>query len=220
MTFKNEFIQYYKENLKLSESEFDKFLKTLDTPLPLTLRLLDDSLYDLLKSDSLFTENFFLNKVFQCNKDEYKKSEIRKVIIPFTNIGKIYRQEIASMLPVHFLKVEPHHYVLDMCAAPGSKSTQILDILKDGLLVSNDCNRKRVDILKTHINNFNNPGVIITNHDSKIFPNLKVNKDEFLKYDRILCDVPCSGDGTIRKNPEIKKRWNINDAIGLMKTSF
>jgi 16S rRNA C967 or C1407 C5-methylase (RsmB/RsmF family) len=59
------------------------------------------------------------------------------------------------------------------------------------------------------------PSVIITNHDAQIYPNLKDSNNNNIKFDRILCDVMCSGDGTLRKSPDLWGKWKPNFAYAL-----
>lgn len=220
MELKTEFLEYYKENLNLTDSDFEAFTSALHDPLPMTFRILDATLCQHIESFNLATKVVPFSDVYECDKEVYKTSKLRETVIKFTNISKVYRQEIASMLPVHFLKVKQEDFVLDMCAAPGSKALQILERLKDGLLVANDANAKRCDILGSNIKQMNNPNVIITNHDSRRFPTVYRKDNTKLRFDKILCDVPCSGDGTIRKNKDIKWKWNKSNGVGLMKTQF
>lgn len=132
------------------------------------------------------------------------------------------------MIPPIVLDVKPHHKVLDMCAAPGSKTAQLIeaihaqeDVVPSGLVVANDSDNSRCYMLVHQAKRLQSPCVLITNHDASIMPNLQVtdpkNPSEKvnLRFDRVLCDVPCSGDGTMRKNADI---WPVsskdkNDAI-------
>lgn len=121
------------------------------------------------------------------------------------------------MIPVTLLKIEPHHAVLDMCAAPGSKTIQILEYLHKnedmpkGLIIANDTDQKRAYLLTHQARRLNSPSLFITNNDARRFPNLKLDKhNNNMKFDRILCDVPCSGDGTLRKNYTLWKNFNAH----------
>ncbi|KAM0685555.1 tRNA (cytosine(34)-C(5))-methyltransferase [Conglomerata obtusa] len=274
---------YYQKNLDLNENDFTALIDSLITPLPLTFRILDKNLYSPIESCTSFTKTIFPD-VFAHPRTTYKQCPIRPLLIKFSYIGHVYRQELASMLPVHLLDLHNTHFVLDMCAAPGSKSTQIVKIVRDGLVVLNDFNRKRVDVLRSNCNSFSCGCLIITNNDARVYPNIYLedisnghdheltneinetliktnkgnenldfnesnvinidsnalnsidpNKDnnianktydlncirrKVVKYDRILCDVPCSGDGTARKNPDILQKWNKNDGLTLNKTQF
>ena len=77
-----------------------------------------------------------------------------------------------------------------------------------GLVVANDSDNSRCYMLVHQAKRLQSPSVIITNHDAAIMPNLQITSDDVatkmnLKFDRILCDVPCSGDGTVRKNADL-----------------
>ena len=83
-----------------------------------------------------------------------------------------------------------------------------------GLVVANDSDNSRCYMLVHQAKRLQSPCVIITNHDASIMPNLQMTTDsglkKNLKFDRILCDVPCSGDGTLRKNADI---WQVRDLL-------
>jgi 16S rRNA C967 or C1407 C5-methylase (RsmB/RsmF family) len=144
-----------------------------------------------------------------------------------TSAGFITRQETVSMIPPVVLTVEPHHSVLDMCAAPGSKTSQILEIVssptdpKDleprGCVVANDSDPKRAFMLVHQLRRINSPAVLVTSCDAQFFPLLKGVSSEQGEgmFDRVLCDVPCSGDGTTRKNPGVWKHWSALGSLAL-----
>ena len=131
------------------------------------------------------------------------------------------------MIPPIVLDVKPHHKVLDMCAAPGSKTAQLIeaihaveDVVPKGLVVANDSDNSRCYMLVHQAKRLQSPCVVITNHDASIMPNLQVpdpNSGELtnLRFDRILCDVPCSGDGTLRKNADIWPKWSAGTSTNL-----
>ena len=116
-------------------------------------------------------------------------------------LGQIYVQEPASMIPPVVLDPQPGDTILDMCAAPGSKSTQIAMYMKNkGILV---CNDFKYDRLKSLGLNMQRCGV--TNNV------LTLNLGHLMqgaKFDRILVDAPCSGTGTIRKSLKTLRIWN------------
>ncbi|KAG0416303.1 hypothetical protein HPB47_006519, partial [Ixodes persulcatus] len=110
--------------------------------------------------------------------------------------------------------------VLDMCAAPGSKTAQLMEMLHGrvsniptGVVVANDVDNKRCYMLVHQAKRLHSTCCLVTNHDAAAMPNIYLtNKDgtqEVVKYDRILCDVPCSGDGTLRKNVDLWRKWNV-----------
>jgi tRNA (cytosine49-C5)-methyltransferase len=116
-------------------------------------------------------------------------------------LGYIYIQEAASMIPPLVLDPQPGEVILDMCAAPGSKTTQISQYMKnEGLLVANDYKGIRVAPLGINIQRMGITNTMITLMEGRYF------KD--LQFDRILVDAPCSGTGTIRKSFKTLRIWN------------
>lgn len=103
--------------------------------------------------------------------------------------GEYYVQEESASLPVEALDPRPGEKVLDMCAAPGGKTTQIAAKMENsGLLVSNDDNSKRLKSLHANIYRTGSSIARVTNYDGRRIPKKQ-------KYDRILVDAPCSGEG-------------------------
>lgn len=127
--------------------------------------------------------------------------------------------------------MHPDHFVLDMCAAPGSKTFQLLEIihesaepgsLPNGMVVANDVDYKRSNLLIHQTKRTCTTNLIVTNNEGQHFPNCNSIASEKchhpidqLLFDRVLCDVPCSGDGTLRKAPDIWRRWNSGSGNGL-----
>lgn len=96
--------------------------------------------------------------------------------------------------------------VLDLCAAPGGKSTHIQSLIsKDSLLVSNEVIRARVNILRDNIIKWGCENVVVTNNDPKDFSRLKGY------FDVIVVDAPCSGSGLFRRDPEAIQEWSLNN---------
>lgn len=151
-------------------------------------------------------------------------SEFQRFLVVETNAGNISRQELVSMIPPLFLEVEPHHVVLDTCASPGSKTTQLIEALHhspdgkptvpSGLVIANDSDYKRSHMLTHQVKRLNSPNIIVTNHDAQMYPKIWLG-DGYLKFDRILCDVPCTGDATMRKNINVWKDWKVSNGQGL-----
>ncbi|KDN48403.1 hypothetical protein RSAG8_02995, partial [Rhizoctonia solani AG-8 WAC10335] len=144
-----------------------------------------------------------------------------------TEVGNISRQEAVSMIPPLLLDVQPHHTVIDMCAAPGSKTAQLLEALHandtaveasipSGLLIANDADNKRAHMLVHQSSRLPSPVLMVTNLDASIYPICWIQTPSGkMLFDRILCDVPCSGDGTMRKNFGIWKSWTVMNGNGL-----
>lgn len=160
----------------------------------------------------------------QLTRKDIRRSEenfrLHNFLITETNAGSISRQEVVSMIPPLVLDVKPSHKVLDMCAAPGSKTAQLIELIHadesiphpEGFVIANDVDNNRCYMLVHQAKRLNSPNILITNHDSSVMPNFKVTNNDgtigILKFDRILADVPCTGDGTMRKNPDIWCKWN------------
>src|SRR5690348_12812961 len=124
-----------------------------------------------------------------------------------------------------------------MCAAPGSKTAQIIEFLHahgdphyppTGLVVANDADYDRCYTLIHQIKRFQSPCAMVTNHDAQFFPYIKLHNEttqvkegitkagkSTFQFDRVLCDVPCTGDGTMRKNPDIWAGWTQAKGLGI-----
>jgi NOL1/NOP2/sun family putative RNA methylase len=124
-------------------------------------------------------------------------------------LGYYYIQELASMLPVLVLKPEKNQLVLDLCAAPGSKTTQISAFMENtGTIIANEISLGRLRILATNLERCGVSNVIITKKEGSAF--CKRLEKENVQFDKILLDAPCSGEGTIRSTPKTPVMWNIN----------
>ncbi|KAK7114350.1 hypothetical protein V1264_000425 [Littorina saxatilis] len=145
-------------------------------------------------------------------------SKLHEFLVSETESGNISRQEAVSMIPPLVLDVQPQSRVLDMCAAPGSKTAQLIEYLHkdetgvpEGVVVANDKENKRCYLMVHQVKRLASPCCMIVNHDAAFFPKLRVSMDEekpeFMLFDRVLADVPCSGDGTMRKNIDIWSKW-------------
>lgn len=193
----------------------------------------------------------------------------QKYLVSETSVGNISRQEVVSMIPPMLMDLKPGMTVLDMCAAPGSKAAQLLEmvhvgeearvrkvlrsiaqedglVLGDetkeeqeadleadpsdqgratGLLIANDSDYKRGHMLVHQLKRLSSPNLMVTNHDATQFPSIKLpstdsKKANWLKFDRVLADVPCSGDGTTRKNANLWRDWQPGSALGLHLTQI
>lgn len=152
-------------------------------------------------------------------------SKLQRFLVVETDAGHISRQEAVSMVPPLFMDIEPHHAVMDMCAAPGSKTAQLIEALHrdeastgkrpTGFIIANDSDYKRSHLLVHQVKRLSSPNLIVTNHDAQMYPRIRISETETVKFDRILCDVPCSGDGTMRKNVNVWKDWRISNGLGL-----
>ena len=102
--------------------------------------------------------------------------------------------------------------MLDMCASPGSKTSQIAEFMDGmGVLVANERSRKRCNLLVANIQRHRSRVTIVSNHDGRHIPSLSGGGG----YDAILVDAPCTGSGTTRKNPEVWRQWKPSGGLGL-----
>ena len=129
---------------------------------------------------------------------------------PFFHAGAYYVQEASSMFLEQAIRQscntnEPLQ-VLDLCAAPGGKSTLIQSVISpQSLLVSNEVIKARVNILAENITKWGAANVVVTNNDAKDFQRLPCF------FDLIVVDAPCSGSGLFRKDPEAIREWSLNN---------
>lgn len=128
---------------------------------------------------------------------------------PYHDAGLYYIQEPSAMAPAPLLEARPGERILDLCAAPGGKSTQLAAAMKGrGLLVSNEIHPARAKILSENIERMGVRNACVTNenpkHLTEFFPEY---------FDRILVDAPCSGEGMFRKNEEACEEWSPENVI-------
>jgi tRNA (cytosine49-C5)-methyltransferase len=129
-------------------------------------------------------------------------------------LGYIYVQEPASAIPPLVLDPKPGEAVLDMCAAPGSKTSQIAAMMQnDGFLHANEYSGSRIASLGINLQRLGVSCAVITCSDGN-------RLDKNVLYDRILVDGPCSGTGTIRKSPKTLVIWNPNMIKRLGRTQL
>ena len=124
--------------------------------------------------------------------------------------GAFYIQEPSAMLPAAVLNAQPGEKILDLCAAPGGKSTQMGCAMKgEGLLICNEPITKRAQILSGNIERIGLPNTIVTN----AWPDRLA--DQWPEaFDAVLADVPCSGEGMFRRDPETRGEWTAEKAEG------
>lgn len=261
------FVEYYKEQSIVSEDEWDAFMDCLKKPLPAAFRINNSGQFfkdirEILENDfakCLQTEDLDGSELVGIKPlpwypenlawhSNYSRKQIRKnqtlerfhEFLKLENeVGNITRQEAVSMVPPLFLDVHPDHVVLDMCAAPGSKTFQLLEMihhrsgaetLPAGMVVANDVDIQRCNLLIHQTKRMCTANLVVTTNEAQQFPgcqlrrghvhasktgNLKEPDMKQLLFDRVLCDVPCSGDGTLRKAPDIWRKWNPGMGNGL-----
>ncbi|KAK3840762.1 MAG: S-adenosyl-L-methionine-dependent methyltransferase [Linnemannia gamsii] len=252
--------EYYKAQNIMSEEEWPVFWNHLKVTLPTTFRITGTRSHAVEIRDTV--KNAFVPHLSNISVDgtvadpprplawypddlgwhydvprtllkkspEYAK--FHQFLVAETEVGNISRQEAVSMIPPLLLDVQPQHWVMDMCAAPGSKTAQIIEmvhaneqhqVVPSGLILANDADYKRSHMLIHQTKRLQSPCLMVTNHDASMMPSLKLapNKSgEVLpfEFDRVLADVPCSGDATLRKNPMVWTKWTHGGAMGLHQT--
>lgn len=211
--------------------------------------------------------------VFGCSDAEYHTNEaVKNICRTLHSANAVSFQEVVSMLPVLVLDVQPHHRVLDLCAAPGSKTLHALDEMLnggwtsaacEGVLIANEKDRvKATQTLPARLKRYHAPNALCVRCDATQWPRLytqpfdtqeeknleakqeaeeegkKCRKEEGsrrgcqevvpgsgvdggwgeLRFNRVICDVPCSGDGTIRKEPSVATTWSSKYVESLVPT--
>src|SRR3989344_1581695 len=123
-------------------------------------------------------------------------------------LGHYYVQEISSMIPILALQPKAEDILLDLCASPGSKTTQASAMMQNkGTIIANDKDIDRISILSANLEKVGASNVIVTRHDGVQLCE-KLKKLGF-KADKILADVPCSGEGNLRSSPKTLLTWNL-----------
>ncbi|GAL21235.1 ribosomal RNA small subunit methyltransferase F [Vibrio maritimus] len=131
--------------------------------------------------------------------------------------GLFYIQEASSMLPPSALYAgedSDYEAVLDMAAAPGSKTTQLAALMENsGVLVANEFAASRVKVLHANIERCGVRNAALSNYDARVFGGWLPEQ-----FDAILLDAPCSGEGTVRKDPDAMKNWSLNSTAEIAAT--
>uniref|UniRef100_A0A4W5MCJ8 tRNA (cytosine(34)-C(5))-methyltransferase n=1 Tax=Hucho hucho TaxID=62062 RepID=A0A4W5MCJ8_9TELE len=249
------FEAYYQELGLVPEGEFDQFMEAMREPLPATIRItgykshakeilhcLKNKYFKEIQEVEIDGQKIEAPQPLSWYPDELawhtnmsrkilRKSPLlekfHQFLVSETESGNISRQEAVSMIPPLLMKIEPHHKILDMCAAPGSKTAQLIEMLHsdmdvpfpEGFVIANDVDNKRCYLLVHQAKRLNSPCIMVVNHDASCIPRLQIDTEDGHKgtlfYDRILCDVPCSGDGTMRKNIDVWKKWTTSNSLHL-----
>lgn len=122
-------------------------------------------------------------------------------------LGYYYVQEITSMMPILALHPSEEDTILDLCAAPGSKTSQAAALMKNkGTIIANDLSIGRIKILSANLERCSVANSILTCHDG--IQLCKRLKEKNLSFDKILVDAPCSGEGNVRLSPRTLLEWS------------
>ena len=156
---------------------------------------------------------FSIEPVKWCDTGFYYKEEERPGKHPFHEAGLYYIQEPSAMITAELAEVKRGDVVLDLCAAPGGKTTQLACKLKgEGLLISNEINPKRATILSQNVERMGIKNAIVTNESPK---KLSEKLPEF--FDKIVVDAPCSGEGMFKKEPFAVSEWSVDNVENCAK---
>lgn len=292
-----------KSEVEQNSSEWSQFLAVLSIPLPMTLRIhWNEKVLHGIAQMYLYHSSFLSAVVkpatvivpppsapfsssppavelFGCSDADYHANKkVQYICRTLHSAGAVSFQEIVSALPILVLDVRPHHRVLDLCAAPGSKTLHALDemlnggwtsAVSHGVLIASEKERvKATQTLPARLKRYHAPNVLCIRCDGTQWPRLytqpfletdapaeelqkKSGQQDALfsstpeeesaveahvkkesceaipprgenwkerRFDRIICDVPCSGDGTIRKEPSIAATWSSTYVNSLLPT--
>lgn len=202
-------IEFEKKMKALLGDEWDDFLYSYDNNRFQALRFntlkvqSPEEIMRILKVLGISSDK----RVLWANEAYYFDENVRPGKHPYHEMGLYYIQEPSAMSAAALLAPKPGMRVLDLCAAPGGKSTQLATYLGDsGLLVSNEINTQRSRILSQNIERMGIKNAIVTNEDSFVlashFPGF---------FNAIQVDAPCSGEGMFRKLPEAIEQWSMEN---------
>ena len=174
------------------------FFSSLQTPAPVSIRL---------NAGKPFKPQFLETQIPWANNAYYLSERPVFTLDPAFHAGAYYVQEASSMILEQVIRqsvdLDEELLVLDLCGAPGGKSTHLLSLINSqSLLISNEVLRNRSKILAENIIKWGKPNCIVTNNDPSHFNSLNI------QFDVIVVDAPCSGEGLFRKNPEAVDEWS------------
>lgn len=181
---------------------FDEFMRCVRQPLPRTVRI------NTLKASVDEVLEMLSGRGIRFERMEWYEHGIRMhgvekpgLLLEYF-LGYIHPQEEVSMIPPVVLEPKPDELILDMCAAPGSKATQISQMMENrGHVVANDANPKRILMLRSNYERLGVLNMSVTVMDGRRFPQVE--------FDRVLVDAPCTCEGIVRKNPAALHGWSL-----------
>ncbi|MBF1506101.1 MAG: hypothetical protein HXN88_06740 [Prevotella pallens] len=183
------------------EERYNIFCKGLQQSSPVSIRI---NPFKTNKTTQV-ADNFVPTYVAWCAEGFYLNSRPNFTFDPLFHAGAYYVQEASSMFLSHVLRhlVRKPVALLDLCAAPGGKTTCARTAIKEGSIVlSNEPINKRAQILAENIQKFGHSDVVVTNNYPRDYKKTK------LSFDVIVADVPCSGEGMFRKDPQAIAEWS------------
>ena len=255
------FQAYYKaQGIVSGEGEWETFMASMRTSLPMTLRVCVTRAYSpfiqrQLKEMLGDSEKFALKELAWCrrggddsivravccsheafhNAESEDLKRMQQWCADQTSLGTGQYQEAVSMIPPLLLDAGPDDLVLDMCSAPGSKLLQVADTMLEqaqkrgtpiqGGILSNEIDRKKaLQVIPARLKRTHTQCVMGISGDARMLPALHVKREPEVEglpafkrilFDRVMADVPCSGDGTGRKDISVWETWSPHYALGL-----
>lgn len=180
--------------------EYGAFLRSYDAPRQYGLRV---NTSKISKEEFERIAPFHLTPIPWVENGYYYEQQDYPSRHPFYFAGLYYLQEPSAMTPASRLDIQPGERVLDLCAAPGGKATELGAKLKgEGLLVANEISASRAKALLKNLEIFGIPNLLVLN---EVPSRMAGSFEEF--FDKILVDAPCSGEGMFRKEPEVARAW-------------
>lgn len=191
---------YQKKMKDLLQDQYGNYLQSFSNPIAYGLRI---NTTKISVEDFLKISPFHLKPIPWTTNGFYYDENDKPSKHPFYYAGLYYLQEPSAMIPAQVLPIEEGDLVLDACAAPGGKSTEILNKLNgSGCLISNDISASRAQALLHNIEKWGCQNVFVASEDisklSSFYPDT---------FDKILIDAPCSGEGMFHKDPSLIKSW-------------
>ncbi|HLD37144.1 MAG: RNA methylase, NOL1/NOP2/sun family [Candidatus Amesbacteria bacterium GW2011_GWA2_42_12] len=205
-----------------SPEDYEKFLEYAKLPLPRTIRCNTLKISAQELKQRLEEKGWKIRQPFP----EYPEIMIVESVLQPGELGKsiehvmgyYYIQEMSSMMPVIALQPKPGEIVLDLCAAPGSKTTQMSAFMQNaGTIIANDNRIDRIQILASNLERCGCMNVIVTRNDGVQLCERLAGAG--MKFDKILVDAPCSAEGNVRSNQKTLLMWNIRmiEKLGRMQ---
>ena len=194
---------FLKNMQSLLGNEYDDYIDTFTRPRTYGLRV---NTHKISVQDFLALSPFTLTPIPWTDNGFYYDGAVNPAKHPYYYAGLYYLQEPSAMFPAATLPVRPGDRVLDLCAAPGGKSTELAARLQGkGLLVSNDISASRCKPLLRNLERFGFTNTFVCSQSPQDLA------ERFPAYfDKILIDAPCSGEGMFRKDPSLINNWNAD----------
>lgn len=199
MTINKEFAVYHRRLFR----DFDRFMSALRRPQRKairvnTLKASKDEIEGFLESRGVafsrlpwYDDALWIDSDFELDTVEHQ-------------LGYYYVQSPSSMVPPLVLDPKPDESVLDLCAAPGSKTTQLAQLMRNGgVVVANEASFVRVRALVINIQRCGVSNAVVTRQDGCVFHKFGE------RFDRVLVDAPCSDVGTAGRNPQVLSQWSL-----------